>query len=164
MSVRGDKGFTLGECNMIVSKNSPFVRAVGMIDELQARVAFVRVLLKDKENKNFENIEKNLYQIMGSLYKGVEWQEGEEKIEDLDNKIKFYSEKYGDPKKFLIPGRNELEVRLNFCRTGCRLAEEELVSLKEEYEKQKKFFDEKALKYINKLSTYLYWLWREYLN
>lgn len=164
MSDRGDKGFTLGECDMEMSKNSPFVRAVGRLDELQARVALVRVLLKGKENKNFENIEKSLYQIMGSLYKRVEWQEGGERIKNLDNKIKFYSEEYGNSKKFLIPGRNELEVRLNFCRTGCRLAEEELVLLKEDRQKKKLYFDENVLKYINKLSTYFYWLWRSELK
>lgn len=163
MSVRGDKGLTLGECNMIVSKNSPFVRAVGMIDELQARVAGIRILFEGEENTNLEQIEKDLYQIMGSLYKGVEWQ-GEERVRDLDNKIKFYGEKYGNSKKFSVPGKSEVEVKINLCRTGCRLAEEELVFMKEEYEKKKKFFDEKALKYINKLSTYLYWLWREYLK
>lgn len=159
MSDRGDKGLTLGECSMEISKNSPFVRVVGMVDELQARVASVRVLLKDGDNENLEQIEKDLYQIMGSIYKSLKWDRGEERIVFLDSEIKFYGKKYGNPKKFLLPGGNELVVRLNFCRTGCRLAEEELVLLKETHEKEKKYFDENILKYINKLSTYFYWLW-----
>lgn len=161
MSDRGDKGLTLGECNLEMSKNSPFVRTVGMIDELQARVALARVLLKGKKNKGFEGIEKDLYQIMGSLYKGVKWIDGGGRIKDIEDIIRYYSEKFGDLKKFLIPGKNEIEVRINLCRTGCRLAEEELVFLKEEHEKKKLFFDGNILKYINKLSTYFYWVWRE---
>lgn len=153
MSDRGDKGLTLGECNMEMSKNSPFVRVVGMLDELQARVAWARILLKSEENTYFEEIEKDLYQIMGSLYKREVWQGGEEKIKDLDNKIKFYGEKFGNSKKFLIPGKNEVEARVNLCRTGCRLAEEELVAYL--------YFDGNILKYINKLSTYFYWILRE---
>jgi ATP:cob(I)alamin adenosyltransferase len=159
MSDRGDKGLTLGECNLEMSKNSPFVRVVGMIDELQARVAWARILFEDKENIELEQIEEDLYQIMGSLYKGVKW--GEERIRILEEKIKFYAEKFGNPRKFFIPGRNELEVRINLCRTGCRLAEEELVSLKEENEKNNSYFDGDILKYMNKLSTYFYWMWRE---
>ena len=154
MSIQGDKGITLGQCNMEMSKNSPFVRTVGMIDELQARVAGARILFEGEDNVNFEQIEIDLYQIMGSLYKGVEWSEGEERIKYLDNKIKFCGEKYGNPKKFFIPGKNELEVRINLCRTGCRLAEEEVVSLDFS-------FDKNILKYMNKLSTYFYWIWRE---
>lgn len=154
MSDRGDKGITLGQCNLEMSKNSPFVRTVGMLDELQARVAVARIFFKKNENSDFEQIEKDLYQIMGSLYKGVEWQEGGERIKDLESKIKFYSEKFGNPKQFLIPGKNELEVRINLCRTGCRLAEEEVVSLDFS-------FDKNILKYMNKLSTYFYWVWRE---
>jgi len=161
MSIRGDKGMTLGECNLEMSKNSPFVRTVGMIDELQARVAGARILFENKKNVEFEEIEKDLYQIMGSLYKVIKWQDGEERIKKMESEIKFYGEKFGNPKKFLIPGKNELEVRINLCRTGCRLAEEELVFLKEENEKNNLYFDGNILKYINKLSTYFYWVWRE---
>ena len=146
---------------MEMSKKSPFVRAVGILDELQARIALARILLEGKENKNLEEIEGDLYQIMGSIYKGVAWKESEERIEFLKKEIEFCSEGQTSIEKFLVPGKNELGSRLNFCRTGCRLAEEELVFLKEEHEKEDKFFDGNILKYMNKLSTYFYWLWRE---
>jgi len=161
MSDRGDKGITLGQCNMEMSKNSPFVRTVGMIDELQARVAGARILFENKKNVEFEQIEKDLYHIMGSLYKGMKWEEGEGRIKKMESEIESYGEKFGNPKQFLIPGKNELEVRINLCRTGCRLAEEELVLLKESQEKNDLYFDGNILKYINKLSTYFYWGWRE---
>jgi len=161
MSDRGDKGMTLGECNLEMSKNSPFVRTVGMIDELQARVAGARILFEGVKNIDFEQIEKDLYQIMGSLYKGMKWEEGEGRIKKMESEVEFYGEKFGNPKKFFIPGENELETRINLCRTGCRLAEEELVFLKEEHEIGKLYFDGNILKYINKLSTYFYWAWRE---
>jgi len=164
MSIRGDKGMTLGECNLVVSKNSLFVRVVGMIDELQARIGLCRVRLKGEENKNFEDIEKDLYQIMGSLYKGLEWSKGEKRVKDIELKIKFYNKKFDKSDRFLVPGKNELEVRLNFCRTGCRLAEEELVFLKEKNEKEKLYFDGNILKYINKLSTYFYLMLRDELK
>jgi len=143
-----------------VSKDSEFVEAVGMIDEFQARLGLLRVFLKGKENKKIIEIELELSEIMSSLYKVSLWKKGKKKIEEIEKEIEFYKKKVKNLDKFLVPGGSELDARLNLCRTGCRMAERGLVSLKNSREKSKDFFDGNVLKYFNKLSTYFYWMWR----
>jgi len=165
MSERGDNGLTLGECSLNVSKDSPFVEAVGAIDEFQARLGSARVLLKKNENDSILNIENDLTEVMSTLYQGIKWQNGEKRVEEINSEIEFCKGRVESLDKFLVPGENEIESRLNLCRTGCRTAERRVVTLKlDREEKEDLDFDENILKYFNKLSTYLYWMWRSKLN
>jgi cob(I)alamin adenosyltransferase len=162
MSERGDKGFTSGECNLSVSKDSPFVEAVGAIDKFQARLGWTRVVLEEKEEKEkILQIEKDLNEIMSSLYIGKDWKNGEKRIEEIESDSEEYKQRVKDLNDFLIPGENEVESRINICRTDCREAERRVVTLKwDREEKKKEKFDENVLKYFNKLSSFLNWMWR----
>lgn len=165
MSERGDKGITSGECGLPVNKDSSFVEAVGSIDEFQARLGHARVLLEDENNKRFLNIESDLSGVMGVLYQGVMWSGGEERIKELDSWIGGYTKGENRLKNFLLPGDNELESRLNLCRTGCRMAERKLVTLKTDREENEGLeFDNNILGYFNRLSTYLFWMWQSKKN
>ena len=159
MSENGDKGFTLGECNLLVSKDSPFVEAVGAIDKFQARLGWTRVMLEGEDKEKILQIEKDLSEVMGSFYKGEKWEKGEERIGEIETEIN--NKRVGDLNSFLIPGENEIEARINICRTDCREAERRVFTLKNDREERcKTDFDKNVLKYFNKLSTYLYWMWR----
>ena len=152
MSERGDKGFTSGECNLNVSKDSPFVEAVGAIDRFQARLGWTRVVMEEKEEKQkIFQIEKDLNEIMGSLYTGKDWEHGKKRIEEIESDSEEYKKRVKDLNIFLIPGENEVESRINICRTDCREAERRVVTLGS---------DENVLKYFNKLSSFLNWMWR----
>jgi cob(I)alamin adenosyltransferase len=161
MSERGDKGMTSGECCLNVSKDSPFVEAVGAIDDFQARLGLARVLLEGDDKNNILEIEKDLTEVMGTLYQGKKWEESEKRVKEIDGGIEKYKGRVENLSSFLVPGENEIEARLNLCRTGCRTAERKVVTLKLDREEKKGLdFDENILKYFNKLSTYLYWMWR----
>jgi cob(I)alamin adenosyltransferase len=162
MSERGDRGLTCGECLLDVSKDSSFVKAVGGIDEFQARLGSARVVLEDKEEKQkIRKIEEDLVGIMGSLYVGNDWKSGKKRIREMDKEIVIYQGRVGDLNGFLIPGENETEVRLNLCRTACREAETRLVTLKLTREIEENLdFDENILKYFNRTSKFLYFMWR----
>jgi cob(I)alamin adenosyltransferase len=165
MSEKGDKGLTLGQCNMKMSKDSPFVRTVGVIDDFQARLGLAKSILIEKtEKEEIDLMQVDLHQIMGSLYEASEWGGGEERVTYIEEKVNSYRGRIKNLGEFLIPGNNELDARLNFCRTGCRLVEEEAVSLRDDYIKRKLFFDPNIIKYFNKLSTYLYFMWRDKIN
>jgi cob(I)alamin adenosyltransferase len=152
MSDRGDKGLTSGECNLTVAKDSPFVEAVGAIDKFQARLGWVKVIINNKKEKQiFCQIEKDLNEIMGNLYLKTKWKNGRKRIEEIEKEAEKYKIKAENFKKFLIPGENEVESRINICRTDCREAERRIVAFK---------FDENLLKYFNKLSYFLNWVWR----
>jgi cob(I)alamin adenosyltransferase len=161
MSDRGDKGMTSGECNLTVSKDSPFVEVVGSIDRFQARLGWTRIVINnDGEKKIFLQIEKDLNEIMGSLYLKAKWKNGKKRIEEIEKEAEIYKIKVGDFKDFLIPGENEIESRINICRTDCREAERKMVALKLDKEDKKIEFDKNLLKYFNKLSYFLNWVWR----
>jgi cob(I)alamin adenosyltransferase len=161
MSERGDSGMTQGECLLNVSKDSPFVEAVGAIDDFQARLGWTRVILEEKENQIFSQIELDLCEVMGNLYTGGKWENGERRIEEIEEEAKFYKERVDDLGKFLIPGENEIESRINLCRTSCRNVERRVVTLKWDREgKEDLEFDENVLRYFNRLSYFLNWMWR----
>jgi cob(I)alamin adenosyltransferase len=166
MSERGDKGLTEGECLLTVSKDSPFVEAVGAIDEFQSRLGLARVLLEEKkENRKIYEIEKDLHEVMGSLYTGQNWKNGERRVEEIKNDgdeyKKIVRDRVGNLEDFLFPGENELEARLNGCRTGCRTAERRIKTLQiEREEKEDLEMDKNILSYFNRLSYFLNWMWR----
>ena len=148
---RGDSGKTCGECFLTVSKDSVFVRAVGSIDSLQASLGLFRVVAKNDNKKIILQIEKDLSEIMGSLFMNQKWLKIEEKIEEVNTEAEKIKKEIGKVEKFLIPGENEIEARVNKCRTDCRETEVRVVALKA---------DKKILKYFNRLSYLLNWIWR----
>ncbi len=165
MSERGDSGKTSGECNLTMSKDSPFVEAVGAIDDFQARLGFARVLLKGDEEETIFQIENDLSEVMGSFYESVNWENGNKRLKDIENEVGKYRDRVKNLNSFLVPGENEIESRINLCRTGCRIAESKVVGLKNDREEiQGKEFDENVLKYFNRLSTFLYFMWRSKLE
>jgi cob(I)alamin adenosyltransferase len=162
MSEKGDKGITCGECLLDVNKDSPFVKAVGGIDEFQARLGLARVVLENKkENGKLKQIQSDLREVMGNLFTGSEWKNGKKRIGEFDEDIMVFQNRIGNLDSFLIPGENEIESRINLCRTACREAETRVVTLKlvrEEEEGLK--FDENILTYFNRTSKFLYFMWR----
>lgn len=162
MSERGDKGMTCGECLLSVSKDSLFVEAVGAIDKFQARLGWARVEMKNiDENQKIYQVEKDLTEIMGSLYTGTNWKNGKKRIEEIEKDAENYKKRVKDLNLFLIPGENELEARINICRTDCREAERRIVTLKLEREEKKELIlDQNILKYFNKMSYFLNLMWR----
>ena len=153
---------TCGECLLEVSKDSPFVKAVEGIDEFQARLGSARVLLEDKkENEKIYQIQKDLVEVMGSLFSGDDWKSGKKRIEEMDKDVLIYQERVGNLGGFLIPGENETEVRLNLCRTACREAEIRVVALKLDREgKRSLVLDKNILKYFNRTSSFLFLIWK----
>ena len=129
-------------------------------------MGLVRVLLEEKkENRKIYKIEKDLYELMGSLYNGKNWKNGEKRIEEIKNDGDEYKKNVkdtiGNLESFLVPGENEMESRLNNCRTGCRTVERRVVSLKLKRDKAEGLdFDKNILRYFNRLSYLLNWMWR----
>jgi cob(I)alamin adenosyltransferase len=162
MSKKGDKGITRGECLLDVSKDSAFVEAVGSIDSFQANLGEVRsIITNDEENETFFKIEKDLYEIMGSLYVGKEWSSGKKRIKEINDEAEVFKKRIKNLGDFLIPGENEVEAKINICRTKCRETERRIVALKMEREKKEiSDFDGNVLKYFNRLSYLLNWMWR----
>ena len=119
----------------VVDKDSPLLEAVGELDELQS-------LIEDDE------IQKDLYQIMGTLT----YETG---IEKLEIRIEQLEKELGPITKFLVFKNSEAR-KYNWVRTVCRRAERRLVTLSKVQQ-----IDPNVLIYINRLSDYLFMLARQ---
>ena len=167
MTEQGDKGKTQVMENMIDSKDSIFVETIGSIDSFQASLGSARVLVKNEDKVRILAIQNDLYEIMASW--GAKeyrpWEDAEKRTSEIENEMEEMKGRVKNLDGFLIPGENEVETRINLCRTDCREVERRVVSLRNQrIDDQEKEFDEDILVYFNRLSSYLNVMWRNNLG
>jgi cob(I)alamin adenosyltransferase len=164
---RGDDGKTDLLYGRRVSKTHPRVIAGGAIDELNAALGLVRVLLSETEEEGqVELVQQELIQLMGELALLNEDRERYIKggatlidgtaVERLTNEVRSL-EKSANLRfeGWALPGAegSELAARLDFARTVCRRGEREVAGLLESGEVS----NGEILPYLNRLSD-LCWL------
>ena len=79
-------------------------------------------------------------------------------ITNLEEKIDILEEKNGIPDYFVVPGENIISSKIDWARVVSRRAERKCVTLQKAYE----INDSKAIKYLNRLSDYLWMLARDF--
>lgn len=161
----GDKGRTSLIGGERVSKFDTRVEAYGTIDELSAQVAMLRDMLGGVSIAEFDEdlieILRTLMSVESVLAVGkggddkvpgipsakIEWLEG--RIDDINStlpEIHF----------FTIPGGHVIVSQTHICRTVCRRAERHTCRAAAEHD-----ILPGALRYLNRLSDYLYVLGRK---
>lgn len=157
----GDNGTTSLIGGERVAKDNQRVQAYGTIDELNAHLGLLAVALDDEQAKLFiEHIEHNMLTIGCSLAGGDDrYTLTEEDITALQQAIDDLEASLPTMHEFIIPGGTEAAARANLCRTVCRRAEREIVSLQRECE-----VPHNILVYINRLSDYLFLLQRQLID
>jgi cob(I)alamin adenosyltransferase len=157
----GDLGQTT--CgNKTVDKDDLLVEVVGTIDELQANLGVIKAnLSKSLFNKRdlIDKIQKDLMKINGELACGIKFEDLGKRIVEIEKEIEKIEKELPELKEFIIPGENLLEAQIHVCRTVCRRAERRVVSLN----KSKKINSD-ILKYLNRLSDYLFIISRKVRN
>ncbi len=140
----GDKGYSsiLGRR---VKKDDRIFEAVGTIDELQS-------IIED------EQIQKDLYEIMGEIACGNKITNYELRITNLEKEIEKLEKKLKPVTKFLI-FKKEKARKLNWTRTVCRRAERKVVALRNYKLRITNY--ELIVVYLNRLSDYIYLLSRQ---
>jgi len=155
----GDKGETSLLTGKRVSKDHPSIEAYGTVDELIAFTAMVRDLIDMQDIKNnlgtiqgdlmvcsamlaSEN-ESNNYDIPKLSEKAIVWLEKE--IDKMEAELPVL-------KRFIIPGGHPAVSMIHVARTVCRRAERRVSSLRG--------IPEMIIKYLNRLSDYLFVLSR----
>ncbi len=161
----GDKGSTSLIGGARVSKNDIRVEAYGTVDELSAFIG----LLSDKLKSNAatSHCVEELYRI-NSILMNIEAhlaagesldfelpQVGSDSIEQLERGIDNMQSQVPSIMNFTIPGGHEIVSLCHVCRTVCRRAERRSISVAELFD-----LDEMVVKYLNRLSDYLYLLGR----
>lgn len=154
----GDKGSTRLVKASNISKSDDRIQLLGNIDELTSNIGLVKALETREEVKSqLERIQKNLMTIMAKVadqYNNA-YVIAEEEITWLEEEIDRLENSFSRKKEFVIPGANPLSAAMDVTRTVARRAERYLSLVNQRYH-----MDQGALKYMNRLSDYLYMLAR----
>ena len=153
----GDNGETgLGNGER-VSKDSLRVHAMGAIDELNSFLGWARTVSKDLSYDQLGKIQQDLFNIGGELsIPEVEMNLlKNSRITWLEQSTYEYNQMLSPMKEFILPGGTELSSRLHIVRAECRSAERKIVSLS-----KVEYVPKEHLKYLNRLSDYLFTLAR----
>ena len=158
------KGGDLGKTSLIggtrVPKSHIRIESYGPVDELNSFVGLLNDLITDQATKVVLNeIQDRLFTVGSSLACDPE-KESNLKIPDLKEVDITYLEHQIDAmntvlepmKSFILPGGHQAISTAHIARCVCRRAERWCVNLQEE----ELFVDPIVLKYLNRLSDYLF--------
>jgi cob(I)alamin adenosyltransferase len=162
----GDKGKTTLAGGKPVSKTHVRIEAYGSVDEVIAHISLLRDMATDKDLKNdLFRVEERLMTCTAILAADCE-----------DCPVKIPELRIADVKKlehaidemeltleplnsFILPGGNIISSQCHVARTVCRRAEREIIRLSAEL-----FVPDTVIKYMNRLSDYLFVLSRKLLH
>ena len=162
----GDTGETSlfgGKC---VAKNHSRIEAYGTVDELNAYIALLLdYTIEIEDKKNLLLIQAKLMTIASIL--ATEKKQLLEKlpkikdgdVEILESEIDRMENDLPELKSFVLPGGHIAASHCHIARTICRRAERRVISLAYEVD-----IDTLLIKYLNRLSDYLFTLSRFMLN
>lgn len=163
---KGDKGFTSLIGGRKVPKNHSRIEAYGTIDELIAHIGLLHDMIqRNKYRKILIRIEDRLMVCAAIL--ASECGDCEQKVPDLDesdvnllekeiDRIEEYLPSLGS---FVLPGGHPASSQCHVARTVCRRAERQITSIS-----KKNNIPDVLLKYVNRLSDYLFVLSRKVLH
>jgi cob(I)alamin adenosyltransferase len=164
---KGDKGKTSLFGGPRVDKDDIKVEAYGSVDELNSNIGLLRDFI-EKDKKTVEvliNIQDRLFTLGAILATAKEAknvklpQIHSADVTYLENKIDEMNVTLPEMKFFVLPGGNKSASVCHICRCVCRRAERKVVTLSK-VEKT----DEIIIKYLNRLSDYLFVLSRKIIH
>lgn len=160
----GDNGLTSLIGGTRVEKNDIRVKAYGSIDELNANIGFLKVLIDNKSDiyTFLESIQAYLFEIGAHLASdkrkekiGFDEKTARKNIREIEDEIDEMTKKLPSLNCFVLPGENQAAAYAHICRTVCRRVEQNMYDMNVIYE-----INKNALIYINRLSDYLFELSR----
>jgi cob(I)alamin adenosyltransferase len=162
----GDKGETTLIGGKKVPKDHIRIEAYGTIDELIAHVGMLRDLSDSADlGLLLLMIQDRLMVCASVLATDCEDcnikipQLSESDIEKIENSIDEMESSLPALKSFILPGGNITSSQCHIARTICRRAERQIIRLSSEL-----FVPDTVLKYVNRLSDYLFVLGRKLLH
>lgn len=166
----GDEGTTGLVGGERIAKHSARMDAIGAVDEANAALGLALRELSDEPAKAVYRIQNDLFDLGADLATPAEGgaQEGddfapsemvlrivENQVEWLEQQIDALTAQLEPLTSFILPGGTEAAARLHIARTITRRAEREMTRLAAEER-----VNPAALRYINRLSDYLFVLGR----
>ena len=160
----GDKGNTSLIGGTKVPKNDIRIETYGTVDELNSWIGHINDLLDQPELKNdLKEIQDRLFTIGSALATDAD-KEVKMRLPDLqDSDIQFLEKRIDtmtnllpEMKSFILPGGHPVVSSIHIVRCVCRRAERLAVSMQQ----NDLFIEEKIIRYLNRLSDYLFTLAR----
>jgi cob(I)alamin adenosyltransferase len=159
----GDKGETSLLGGTRVSKSHDRVKAYGNLDELNSFVGLIR----DQDiNPHYRDILGRIQEVLfisEALVARDPQKEtgklpvfGDDDIHILEKEIDTMNDQLPDLRNFILPGGHTIVSYCHIARTVCRRAERSLISLS-----KNSAVDEIIIRFINRLSDYLFVLARK---
>ena len=165
----GDTGQTSLVGGQRVDKDCCRIESYGTIDELNSHIGLLAAMLADEhpQKQVLKFIQNKLFNVGSYLATdngGCETKcfgLGPEDVAVIEKEIDAMDAAVPALHAFLLPGGHITSAQAHVCRTVCRRAERNIISLQKET-----FVDADLLKFINRLSDYLFILARfnNYLN
>lgn len=143
-----------------VDKSDERLEAYGSIDELNGWIGLILSEIEQEQTKlELEAIQYDLFEIGSLLATDISVRKpmpfDPKKVERLENEIDQMQEVLDPLRYFVLPGGAKSSVHANLARTVCRRAERKIVCLSKLME-----LDQNMLRYVNRLSDYLFVLSR----
>ncbi len=157
----GDSGYTSLVGGKRVKKSSYVIEAIGNVDELNAHLGIVTCYLKLSHKKVLKNIQNDLFDVGADLATPLSMKKNVVRIKEkqilyLENEIDKINSNLKPLTSFILPGGDKVSSFIHLARTVNRRCEISIVKLKE-----KNKINTEVLKYINRLSDYLFVLARQ---
>ena len=157
----GDSGYTSIVGGKRVKKSSMIIEAIGNVDELNAFIGFVVCYLDPNHKKVLKNIQNDLFDIGADLATPISKKKNVIRIQAqqiifLENEIDKINKKLKPLRSFVLPGGSKVSSLIHIARTISRRSEISIVKLSEKHS-----INLEILKYINRLSDYLFVLARQ---
>ena len=154
----GDTGTTsLGNGDR-VQKDSLRVECYGEVDELNATIGVAICFCSNLQKKNLKKIQNELFDIGADLcmpQKKEKYDSISKGVINLEEEIDKMNSKLSSLTSFILPGGTKSSSFLHLARTVTRRCERTLVKLN-----SKEKIDPEIIKYINRLSDFLFVLAR----
>lgn len=159
----GDKGQTSLVGGKRVSKTDSRLEAYGTIDELNAHISWlIQLIAPGSDRLLLEFIQHKLFTVGSHLATDVTFIElheaskmKESDIKKLEQRIDEIDGKLPPLNRFVLPGGSLPGSAAHICRTICRRAERRICEVAEHSQ-----VDEGIIRFINRLSDYLFVLAR----
>lgn len=163
----GDTGRTSLGDGTRVAKNHLRVAAYGAVDEANSAIGLARLHTTGADDESLARIQNDLFDIgadfcvpASSKHKKNPLRVTDSQVTWLESEIDRMNEDLAPLDSFVLPGGSPASAFLHLARTIIRRAERVAVQLKADAKGQ---MNEAALRYLNRLSDYLFVMAR-YLN
>lgn len=162
---KGDNGTTSLANGERVSKTDSRLEAYGTVDELNSWIGLLRskpthsLMVKGMEiDAQLQWIQNKLFNLGASLSEAQGKWIVEADVVNLELWIDQMQRQLPQPRAFILPAGGKRVCRCQVCRTICRRAERRMLEIVADNPNGPKLVEE--LKYINRLSDYLFVLAR----